>query len=107
LNRERVIAEIETLEDALKVEQMIRTGYCDPIDENILQWIAVEEDLANSYHKIADRSQSQELKKTLDGFEQESRRNLTLLQNMSKSVEEFEKARIRRERSIEGLIQGK
>lgn len=97
--------EIETLGQALKVEQTIRTGYCDPIAENILQWIAVEEDLANSYQKLSAKSSNQELAKALKELEEESRSNITLLRPMLKSAEEFGEARIRREKLIERLMQ--
>ncbi len=105
MSRERVIVEIETLEQALKIEQTIRTGYCDPIAENILQWIAVEEDLVNSYQRISEKSKTQELKKALNLLEEESQSNVTLLHSLLKSFEELGEARIRRERLIEHLIQ--
>jgi hypothetical protein len=105
MNRERVIVEIETLEQALKVEQTIRTGYCGPIAENVIQWIAVEEDLANSYQRISEKSESPELKKALNELEEESRQNIALLDSLLKSTEEFGQARIRREKLIEYLMQ--
>lgn len=105
MSRERVIVEIETLGQALKVEQTIRTGYCDPIAENILQWIAVEEDLANSYQKLSAKFSNQELAKALKELEEESRSNITLLRSLLKSAEEFGEARIRREKLIERLMQ--
>lgn len=105
MSRERVIVEIETLGQALKVEQTIRTGYCDPIAENIVQWIAVEEDLSNSYHKISEKSDSQELKRALNELEQESRQNITRLQFLLKSTEQFREARIQREKIVEHFVE--
>jgi rubrerythrin len=104
MNRERVIVDIVTLGQALKVEQTIRTGYCDPIAENIAQWIAVEEDLANSYDKLSTGSTRPELKKYLSELEEESRRNLTFLHSLLKSVEDLGEARIRREKLVERLM---
>jgi hypothetical protein len=103
LTRERVIVEIETLEQALKVEETIRTGYCEPIAENILQWIAVEEDLSNSYHKIADKSENSEQKKTLIELELESRQTETMLHTMLKNVEELRESRLKREKRVESM----
>jgi hypothetical protein len=105
MSRERVIVDIETLEQALKVEQTIRTGYTNPMAENIVQWIAVEEDLANSYHKIAARSDSRQLMEALRELEEESRHNITLLQPVLESLERFAEERIRREKLIEHLMQ--
>ncbi len=103
LIRERVIVEIENLGQALKVEQTIRTGYCDPIAENVLQWIAVEEDLANSYRKIASESDNLELKKALGELEQESRGTENILHTMLKNVEELREARLKREKRVENF----
>jgi hypothetical protein len=107
MSRERVIVEIETLGQALRVEQTIKTGYCDTISENLLQWIAVEEDLANSYRKISEKPPNQNLKKAVNELEAESRKNITLLHSMLESVEEFGEARNRREKLIEHLIHQK
>jgi hypothetical protein len=98
-----VIVEIESLGQALKVEQTIRTGYCDPIAENILQWIAVEEDLANSYRKIAGKSDDLELKNALGELEQGSRETETILHTMLKNVEELRETRLKREKRVESL----
>ncbi|MDG6907023.1 MAG: hypothetical protein JRN20_14720 [Nitrososphaerota archaeon] len=105
MSRERVIVEIETLGDALKVEETIRTGYCDAIAENLVQWIAVEEDLASSYQKISNKSADPLLKKSINELVAESRENITILNSMLKSVEEFGKARDLREKQIERLAQ--
>jgi hypothetical protein len=105
MNRERVIVDIDSLGQALKVEQTIRTGYCEPIAENILQWIAVEEDLANSYHKIVDKSENPELKKALIELEEESRRNTELLHSLLKSDENLREARLQREKLVEHLLE--
>jgi hypothetical protein len=105
MSRERIIVEIETLGQALKVEQTIRTGYCEPIAENILQWIAAEEDLSNSYQKIAEKSVFREIKKDLIGLEEESHNNIALLHSILQSIEQFSAARSRREELIERLMQ--
>lgn len=88
------------------MEQTIKTGYCDAIAENLLQWIAVEEDLANSYEKISERTEDRNLKKMIDEFAAESRNNTALLSSMLKSVEEFGIARDLREKQIEHLTNG-
>jgi hypothetical protein len=103
MSRERVIVEIENLDQALKVEQTIKTGYCDTIVDYLLQWVAVEEDLANSYVDLIEKSKSEETRKVLAELEQESRQNIARLHTLLKTAEEFSEARTRRERMIENL----
>ncbi len=100
LSRERVIVDIESLGQALKLEQTVRTGYCDPIIENLLAWIAIEEDLASSYDKLLDKHQ-EEKRKVVSMLSDESKRNIELLHGLLKSVEEFGVARDQRIRMIE------
>jgi hypothetical protein len=103
-NRERVIVEIENLEQALKVEQTVRTGYCDPIAENLLAWIAVEEDLASSYQKLSQKYTELDAKELTDMLSTDSLNNVKILHALLKSVEEFGATRDRRQQMIERLI---
>ena len=107
MSRERVIVDIENLKQALKLEQTVRTGYCDPIAENLLAWIAVEEDLAGSYEKLSERESKQDLKNAMKDLAVESRNNAVLLQQLLNSVDEFGKARDQRQRLIKSLISQK
>jgi hypothetical protein len=103
MNRERVIVDIHNLDQALKVEQTIKSGYCDPIAENLLAWMAVEEDLASSYDGLAAKS-PENAKDVINQLAGESRNNVKLLQNLLDTVEEFGAARERRQKTIENLI---
>jgi hypothetical protein len=104
MNRERVIVEIHNLGQALKVEDTIKTGYCDPIAENLLAWMAVEEDLASSYEGISAASADRDSKEAMNLLAAESINNVKLLQNLLDTVEEFGAARERRKKTIEGLM---
>ena len=104
--RERVIVEIQNLDQALKVEETIRTGYCDPIAENLLAWIAVEEDLIDSYEKLSEKfAGNQEVKKAIDSLYEESRNNIKMIRNILDSVEELGAARDRRRDILRRLIE--
>src|SRR5579875_2510593 len=104
MDRERVIVDFENFGQALKLEQTVKTGYCEPIAENLLAWIAVEEDLSNSYSKLSKKFEGQEdLRKAALDLSVESKNNITLLNGLLKSVEEFSEARDRRQKLIEGL----
>jgi len=104
MSRERVIVEIEDLEQALKLEETVKTGYCDPIAENLLVWIAVEEDLASSYGKLTEKYSQQETKDAMRELHNESKRNITKLHEILNSVEELGQARNRRRELIANLI---
>jgi len=104
--RERVIVEIQNLEQALRVEETIKTGYCDTISENFLAWIAVEEDLADSYSKLSEKFENKEkVKKAITGLSEESRKTIELVQKLLDSVEELGAARDRRRSIIQELIE--
>ncbi|MDG6933837.1 MAG: hypothetical protein JRN68_03995 [Nitrososphaerota archaeon] len=60
MKRPRLIADINNLEQAERVETTIKTGYSEPILAYLTQWIAVEEDLANSYEKMGSTLASSE-----------------------------------------------
>jgi rubrerythrin len=107
MSRERVIVEIQNLDQALKVEETIKTGYCDPIAENLLAWMAVEEDLSDSYDKLSAESPSKEVKETIAALSKESKNNVKLLQEFLDTVEEFGAARDRRRAALERLAPGR
>ncbi len=103
MSRERVIVEIRSVDQAIKVEETIRTGYCDPIAESLLAWIAVEEDLCDSYELLSAKNSNEESKETLDSLMRESRGNINSLQALLDIVEEFGAARDRRQAMLEKL----
>ena len=107
MNRERVIVEIENLEQAQKLEETVRTGYCDPIAENLVAWIAVEEDLVSSYEKLSEKYSRREAKDAIRELREESRNNITILHEILKSIEQLGRARDQRRQLIEKLINSK
>jgi ferritin-like metal-binding protein YciE len=107
MSRERVIVEIENLEQALKLEETVRTGYCDPIAENLVAWIAVEEDLASSYEKLSEKYPQQEIKSAMKELREESKNNIIVLHEILKSIEQLGEERDQRRQLIEKLISSK
>jgi len=106
--RERVIVEIQNLDQALKVEETIGTGYCEPIAENLRAWIAVEEDLIDSYEKLSEKfAENHEVKKAMSMLYEESRNNIKIIQNIHDSIEGLVAARDRRREIVRGLIEDK
>jgi len=105
--RARIIADIETMDQAERVEESIKSGYVEAIIENLANWIAVEEDLLTSYEKFSNSSSSSEereianrlyvlsssdadiLRKMLgefEGLESEHRKRIQLVKKLKKSV---------------------
>ena len=103
--RERVIVEIENLDQALRVEETIKTGYCDPTAENLLSWIAAEEDLVDSYKNLSEKfKDKKEVKEMLLSLLEESNKTIEMVRGILDSVDELGATRDRRREAIRSLI---
>ena len=96
MKRERIIAEVETVEEAKRVEETVKTGYIEPTVETIVNWIGVEEDLASSYERLATKKDNASLRGAFLRLASESKANMTALADLKKSFENFDRARIER-----------
>lgn len=104
MTRERVIVDIEDLGQAAKVEDTVKTGYCDYIKDYLVHWIAVEEDLTESYRKLADKLNDPKVKKTLEEFASESKENVSSLRKLMKSIDSFSEAKIKRREILGDMV---
>ena len=107
MSRKRIIVDIKNLEQALRLEETVKTGFCDTITENLLAWIAVEEDLATSYQELSRTYSKQEVKETMLRLSEASANNVDKLHGLLKLVSEFGAARKERKSMIENLISSK
>ncbi len=82
---ERIISSIENLEEAIKVEKDVLSGYQRVIEENISYWEAVEEDLVDSYSKMIDRTENEKVKATLNQIVQDSKNHIEALGSIRQS----------------------
>jgi len=89
VSRSRIIKKIENFEDAVKVEKSIESGYHGVIDEHISYWIAVEEDVVDSYSRIADRTDDAKVKAVLARIVSDSRRHAQMLRDVSGTLEKI------------------
>ncbi len=96
MGNERLISEVNTVEDARKVEETVKTGYLETTLDSLLQWIGVEEDLASSYEALASKSASEASRKVFRQLLDESRKNIELLSGLQKSFEGLDRARVQR-----------
>ena len=89
MSRSRIIRNIENFEDAVKVEMSVESGYHGVIDEQISYWIAVEEDVADSYSKIAERTDDPKVKAVLARIVSDSRRHAQILRDVLGAFEKI------------------
>lgn len=101
MTRDRVITDIEGLEEAAKVEEAVNTGYCDTIKDNLTHWIAVEEDIVDSYSRMAKAGDNHA--KPLEGLIADSKDTLTTLKGLMNSFESLSKRRAKRIKAIRDL----
>ncbi len=89
MSRTRIIRDIETLDQAIKAEQDVESGYHSVIDENITYWKAVEEDIIDSYTKLITSSENSQLKQTLEHIVEDSKKHRRLLDQVSGLLREI------------------
>ena len=83
--RERIIKDIETVDQAIKAEKDVEIGYHGVIDENIAYWLAVEEDIVESYTKLLKQSDNKRIKTTLTRIIEDSKNHIRILTSIKKS----------------------
>src|SRR3989304_2377063 len=87
--RTRVIKDIENLDQAIKAEQDVESGYHSVIDENLSYWMAVEEDVIDSYTRLIAASDSPEVRKTLERIVDDSEKHRRILEQVSTLLREI------------------
>ena len=83
--RERIIKDIQTVDQAVKAEKDVETGYHGVIDENIAYWLAVEEDIVESYNKLVRETENKKIKTTLTRIIEDSKNHIRILTSIKKS----------------------
>ena len=96
MKKDRVIAEIDSLEKARRVEETVKTGYAEVTQEEITQWMAVEEDLASSYGKMEAAAAEKGKKDLLGSLRRESESNLKELGEILERLKSLDSQRRRR-----------
>jgi hypothetical protein len=103
MKSERIIAEVENVEDARKLEETVKTGYAEVSIETLTNWIGVEEDLASSYEQLAAKEKTASRKSMFHQLGQESKSNILNLTEIRRSLEELDKARVMRIEQLASL----
>jgi rubrerythrin len=87
--RERIIKDIETLDQAVKAEKDVESGYHGVIDENVSYWLAVEQDIIDSYTKLANQSEDKKVKSTLTKIIEDSKNHIRMLTSIRKTFDKI------------------
>jgi hypothetical protein len=103
LGKERLITEVNTAEEAKKVEETVKTGYLEATIDTLINWIGVEDDLANSYEGLASKAQTPAAKAVYRRLCDESKKNIEQLTGLQKSLESLDRARVQRLKLLESL----
>jgi rubrerythrin len=84
-SRSRIINEIRSLDQALKVEKDVASAYAETIKENISYWLAVEQDIIDSYTMMVNESQDTEIREALSRIVEDSKSHVEVLESMIQS----------------------
>jgi len=101
--RERVIRDIETVDEAVKAEKDVEVGYHNAIEEHVLLWLATEEDIIESYSKIMKDSESRKIKATLMKIVEDSKKHIIMLNSIKKSFDKIASDEHRHAKMLEDL----
>jgi hypothetical protein len=92
---ERVIKEINTIDQAIKIEDNVVRGYYNSVREAISEWILVEEDIAESYQKFNDPQMSK--------FAEDSKSTINTLNRILNEIDALMEARNKRIQALREL----
>jgi len=101
--RERVIRDIENVDEAIKAEKDVEVGYHNAIDEHVLLWLATEEDIIESYSKLIQQSESRKIKTTLTKIIEDSKNHILMLTSIRKSFDKIASDEHRHAKMLEEL----
>jgi uncharacterized protein Smg (DUF494 family) len=96
MKRERVIVEFEGAKEAKKVEETVKTGYVETAIESLVQWMAVEDDLADSYEELAKSHKDAASQKVYRQLHEESNSVSAKLSGLVRSLEALDAAQVHR-----------
>ena len=96
MKRERVIVEFQGAREAKKVEETVKTGYVETAIESLIQWMAVEDDLADSYEELAKSHKDAATRKVFGQLHEESKSVSAKLAGLIRSMEALDAAQVHR-----------
>jgi hypothetical protein len=103
MKRDRMIVEIENMEQARRVEETVKSGYADAIIESLVQWLAVEEDLVSSYEKLAKELPDAPRRDAAARLCEKSKKEIAALSGFLAKFEEIDADRKKRIQTVTAL----
>lgn len=94
--KNRVLTEFDSAGDAKKVEETVKTGYIDTTIENLAQWSAAEDDLADTYGSLSESATDKAERALFKRLHEESMVTKGELSKLLKEVERLDRARVDR-----------
>ncbi|MGA3297349.1 MAG: ferritin-like domain-containing protein [Candidatus Bathyarchaeia archaeon] len=101
--RERIINDIVTVDQAIKAEKDVEIGYHGVVDENITYWLAVEEDIIESYNKLLKQTDNKKIKTVLARIISDSENHVRILTSIKKSFDKVMRDEQRHAELLESL----
>jgi len=101
--RERIIQDIETVDQAIKAEKDVEVGYHHAIEEHVLLWLATEEDIIESYTKLIKSTESKKIKTGLTKIIDDSKKHILMLTSIRKSFDKIASDEHRHAKMLEDL----
>ena len=94
---------MNTAEEAKRVEETVKTGYLETTIDTLINWIGVEDDLANSYGNLASKAQTSPARAAYTQLCEESKKNIEQLTGLQRSLESLDRARVQRLKLLTSL----
>jgi len=85
----------------------VLSGYQRVIEDNIAYWIAVEEDIVDSYTKLADRTDSVTVKGTLTRIVEDSKDHMEVLGSIRENFRKIAADEKRHSKMLEEITEKK
>ncbi len=103
MTKGRVIKEFDSVADAKKVEETVKTGYAESSIDDLTHWAAVEDDLAETYGKLAASTKDPARHDAFLRLSEESKRNMVEITGLVDYLEGLDRARAKRIDVLAGL----
>lgn len=86
---QRILPDIESLDQAVKIVRDTEAAYHRTIEENISYWWAAEEDIIDSYTKLINKTEDEKVKSTLSEIIPDLRNHIEVLESMRESFKKM------------------
>jgi hypothetical protein len=103
MGRERILVDIENTDQAAKAEEMVKSGYCDEIEDLVVHWVVIEEDLIDSYKKLLEKNSVPAMGEAYERYRKESQENIFILGGLLEQIQALSKSRKTRIEQLKSL----